>query len=904
MSIETVDTGELAQARWIGLPVPESTYTVAQTGHDREDLIPEGGSLGQWVTLDAPASSLSVDLSATPGRARQQCELVVAQAPGGDPVTSKRITGFLFDGFVHWIAFDPPLPTGRYVVEVRAAVGGISWRTSSTPAPDGVDGHFASRFGPALDATGAPVAGTRAVAVERDAAPDPVFRRTFDLPAPIAAATLAAVGLGYGVFRINGREVSDAVLDPPPTDYTKRVLYATADVSALLRPGRNVISAELGRGFWGARGTSVWFWHLAPWHAEPALATVLKVRLADGQELTVASDETWRAAAGPTRRDLLYGGETTDLGVLPLGWREPDFDDGAWETAEVVPGPTGRLEPSPIPPIRRHASLPVLDRWTRPDGATVHDFGQATAGWVRLHIDGQPGDRVEVSYGELLDADRDVHCDHFLYAGRPQTDEVVLGASGPTVWEPSFTYKGFQYVRTTTTGAAQVTGIEAVPVHTDVAAAGTFSTSDPTLQWIDDATARTVLNNLHGVPTDTPLYEKNGWTADAHLIAETAIHHFDLHAFWRKWLRDHHDSQAEDGTIPFIVPSPGWGYIFDPAWNSSYPLIVRNLLESYGDEDTVAEHIEGLLRWASCLHDQMAESGWLWAGYSWGDWLAPGYHLAPEGPTPGATAAAVLGTRAVGELCARLGRHGDAERLDQIGSQISAAYHERFFDPVSGQYLSETAGYRQALNILPLAFGMVPDAHVEPVVAGLVADLEQRTDRHLNCGALSAKYLLPVLSDHGRFDLALDVATQPTLPGWGYWRSRGSATLWESWDENARSHDHYFLGAIGLWLHRWVGGLRPLEPGYRRFEVVLPDTARLERAAVTEVTPAGTIAVSWARDGRRRRVDLTVPPDTTGSVRTPGPAGSTVSIDGRSSPAGGLTDLGPGRHVVTIEEAG
>jgi alpha-L-rhamnosidase len=151
-----------------------------------------------------------------------------------------------------------------------------------------------------------------------------------------------------------------------------------------------------------------------------------------------------------------------------------------------------------------------------------------------------------------------------------------------------------------------------------------------------------------------------------HLIAETAIHHFDLHSFWRKWLGDHHDAQADDGTIPFIVPSPGWGYIFDPAWNSSYPLLVRNLVESYGDEDVAAEHFDGLLRWAARLHEELAASGWLWTGYSWGDWLAPGYHLAPEGPTPAATAA-VLGTRALVELCTLLGRHADARTTRRSG---------------------------------------------------------------------------------------------------------------------------------------------------------------------------------------------------------------------------------------------
>jgi len=884
MKNSTITIGDLAGAHWIGLAVPESTYTVASVQYDRQDLVPEGGSLGQWVTTVAPVFSVAINLAADLTQPENRCDVVVAHEPGGDPIASKRINDFKWDGFGYWMAFDRPLVSGTYVVEVRDAFGGISWRTRSSAAPPGLDGHFLSNFGAALDPEGRETSGTRAVALEPEAAPDPVFRRSFEVAGPVTKATLSAVGLGYGLFRVNGQVASDAVLDPPPTDYEDRVLFVTTDVTALLQPGINVVTAELGRGFWGARGTSAWFWQLAPWHAEPTLAAVLRVHLADGQELIFASDSSWKATPGPTRRDLLYGGETTDLRALPASWSDAGFDDSRWEAASVTDGPAGVLEPSLIPPVRRQSPIAVAARWEAPGGGTVYDFGQVTAGWVHLGVNGQPGDKVEVAYAELLTDDRDVWCDNSLYSGVPQTDELILGSSGATVWEPSFTYKGFQYVRIRTSGLATVTTIDAVPVHTDVVATGTFTVSEPTLAWIDAATSRTILNNLHGVPTDTPLYEKNGWTGDAHLIAETAIHHFDLHSFWRKWLRDHLDSQAEDGTIPFIVPSPGWGYIFDPAWNSSYPLIACNVLESYGDEEVVAEHIDGLLCWAACMHDRLAANGWLWPGYSWGDWLAPGYHWPPEGPMAGATAAAVLGTRALVKLCTRVGRHEEADSLDRMAGSISAAYHERFFDPASGTYLSEKVGYRQALNILPLAFGMVPDAAINGVVAGLVVDLEEHTGRHLNCGALSAKYLLPVLSDHGHFDLAVDVATQSDPPSWGYWRSQGSVTLWESWDAAPRSHDHYFLGAIGLWLHRWVAGLRPLEPGYRRFAVVVPETAKLGRAGVSEVVRAGTIEVLWSRSGNRYDVEVTVPSGTEGVVTVPGLAGPVW--------------LGPGRHTV------
>jgi hypothetical protein len=217
VSYGTIESGPLSGARWIGLPVPESTQIVASVDRDREDVVPEGGSLGQWVSTTASVSALAIDLAADLTRPANRCDVVVARAPGGDPIVSKPITGFTFTGFVHWIAFDPPLPAGTYLVEVRNAEGGIAWRTRSTPLPPGFDGHFLAAFGAALDGDGREITATRALALEPEAAPDPVFRLNFELPGPVADASLSAVGLGYGLFGINGQPVSDAVLDPPPT---------------------------------------------------------------------------------------------------------------------------------------------------------------------------------------------------------------------------------------------------------------------------------------------------------------------------------------------------------------------------------------------------------------------------------------------------------------------------------------------------------------------------------------------------------------------------------------------------------------------------------------------------------------------------------------------------------------
>ena len=409
----------------------------------------------------------------------------------------------------------------------------------------------------------------------------------------------------------------------------------------------------------------------------------------------------------------------------------------------------------------------------------------------------------------------------------------------------------------------------------------------------------TIQNNLHGIPTDTPVHEKNGWTADAHLVAEAALHHLDLHAFLRKWLRDHADAQAADGSVPQIVPTPGWGCALDPTWSASYPLLTWNTYFEYGDRQVLEEHVEGLLRYVRLLHRRTAETGLIWVGHSWGDWLAPGHHFPPEGPSPTSTLMMLRSTERTADICDVLGRRGEAAELRSKAAQIACAYHAKYFDLPSGTYLSELVGYRQSMNVLPLAFGVVPPDHVAGVVAGLVRDLTERTNEHLDVGSIATKHLLPVLTRYGHHDLAMRVATQPTRPGWGLWKAAGSQTLWESWDANVRSHNHFFLGSIDQWIHEDVAGLRPTEAGWRRFDIAPRFSTNVGWVKMSHETVRGNIGLAWSGQAKDFELSATVPPNSVATLILPPTVGAVVLVNGKTTDGGRAVELPPGHHLVT-----
>jgi alpha-L-rhamnosidase len=865
---------ETWSARWIGRRVAAGHRVMRCAAEDHVAWASAGGSLGQRFTTEGRLTSVSVNLTHDPGAIpAARVELVDAD---GKVLAEKDLSAE--DDWWAWnpslvLAPDAPLPPGDYVVRLDVDGGRVGWPTTVLAPANGDDGLCTVPVRGTALRDGADVAGTRRIVADMVPAPNPVFRKTFRLTSEPRTAVLHAVGLGYGNFFVNGRPVTRGVLDPAPTMFDRTVLYRSYDVRSLLVEGVNEIRAELGRGFFAARGGNVWGWNDAPWQHEPVLIAQLEIEDDDGLRTAVASDESWQAAPGRWTSDLLYTGVTYDAGV---------GED--WGGVVVAEPPVGQLRPAALPEIVRRAPVPPIHAGSGPDGSTVYDFGVVLAGRIALTVQGERGTEVEVRYGELLSDDGSVLCDNDLAAGESQVDRYRAAGLGRERWEPEFSYKGFRYVSVAARGRAVVEDVVAVPLGTDVEQVGSFECSEETLAWIDGATARTFRNNLHGIPTDTPVYEKNGWTADAHLATEAVLHHFDLRTTFGKWLDDHADAQAGDGTVPVIVPTPGWGRLLDPAWSSSTVLIPWALYEEYGEADVLRRHFSMMTRYTDRVLAVMDDGRRGWPGFSFGDWLAPGAAtLAPEGSAPTATMMVKHLLDRMARTCRVLGHEEPAARYDEAARRVAESYRRDYWSAAGGCFVSPGVGFRQTMNILPLAFGAVPDGDVASVVRALVRDVEDRAGGHLDCGAVGVKWLLPVLSSHGRDDLAVTVATQQTRPGWGVWRSSGG-TLWESWDRTARSRNHYFLGSVSAWIQRRVGGLVSTAPGWSSFDVRPIVDDRITWAAIHHRTPAGEIAVRW-----RRRAD-----DWSVRVKVPPGAAATVHLPGRAP-----VELTGGEHHVT-----
>ena len=537
-------------------------------------------------------------------------------------------------------------------------------------------------------------------------------------------------------------------------------------------------------------------------------------------------------------------------------------------------------------------------------GVSVYAFSPMSAGWARIEVRGAAGTTVTLSYGESLNSDGTV----YLQSPQSHVDTYTLSGNGLETWQPSFTRHPTRYIQVSfSPSPPRSFSIQAQVVHNAVASTGHFACSNALLNAIEDNQRRTVLNNLWGIPTDTPWRDRQGWTADNHLFMDTAVNNFDMESFYLQWIQTYRDTQGADGSLPVIAPVATGGAVGgfalpvnDPSWSGTFIFDIWDLYQHYGNLGFLADNYLVAKQWMDLMASTIAGTGYLYNGFSFGDWASPGSEAngstllaAPEGSgitAPGVPLVTANGdlyqeARTLAQIARTLGNSADAAGYDALADKIGQAFNATFFNPATSTYqTSVPAGYRQTSNLVPLSYGLVPADHEAAVYGNLVADIRARGN-HLNTGAIGTAMLLRVLTAHGDTDLAYAIATQTTYPSWGYWVSQGATTSWETWSHTGpqQSLDHAFLGTVNDWLYHDVAGISLAAPGFAQVLIRPAPPTGLNQAEASISTVRGLVTSSWQRAGNALELTVQIPGGATAEIDVPVGDGGSVHV---SDPAG------------------
>ncbi len=718
------------------------------------------------------------------------------------------------------------------------------------------------------------------------------LRKEFALKNDIKEARLYISGMGVYSAYLNGSEVApDELLKPTLSWYSKRVYFNTYDVTEVLNSGDNAVGIILE----GGRYTSIRYNEANPnWDGTdhvfgfgtPRLFLQLEVTYKDGQKETIVSDETWKITnRGPIRTANEWDGETYDENFDLGDWNTAGYDDNEWLQAELVEAPEGQLTAQPNPNIKVMEKLKPVSLFQKGDKWYL-DMGQNIVGFINMNVRGQqPGDIITLRFAELLTPDSLLYTANLRSS--ENTDHYICGVqtlratSLPIFWHPMFVYHGFRYV--------EISGLRETPnlddfegwvIYDEMPVTGSFETSNEIINAVYHNAYWGIRGNYRSMPTDCPQRdERMGWTGDRTTGNYGESYIFNNHQLYAKWLTDGDDSQWDNGSLANVIP-PYWrGYTDNMTWPGAMVTVTDMLYTRFGDVEPIRQHYAAWKKWILHMKNDYMRAG-LMPRDTYGDWCMPpeSLELIHSNDATRITDATVISTPFYCYLCGKmtkfaeiLGFDEDVTFFQQEITTSTIAFNDKYFNRVTGVYANNTV----TANILPLWFGMVPKSLEDKVMNSIVDKTENECGGHVSTGVIGIQQLMRCLTEYGRGDLALKIASNDTYPSWGYMYRNGATTIWELWNGNTadpamNSGNHVMLlGDLILWEYEYLGGIRALEPGYRKIQLKPYPIEGLDFVNCTYNSVSGRIESHWKRDGNRFEWDIVIPANTMAEVCLP-----------------------------------
>lgn len=707
--------------------------------------------------------------------------------------------------------------------------------------------------------------------------PAPYFRRRFEVRQELRSAKVQICGLGFYELHINGDNITKGYLAPYRGNPEHYLYYDEYDIGDIVRQGNNVIAILLGNGMQNPAGAFVWQFDKASWRGAPQVSFEIRLTYMDGHEEVITSDESTKTAPSPILFDDLHYGEYYDARLEIEGWDRIEYDDSQWACAKLVEAPCGELRIPEAEPLRLRSEIKPVAVWEC-DGGYIYDFGVNTSGLCRLQVkSAEAGQRILLQHFETL-VDGKPFFDGIRYPYMKldalfQEDVYYCSGRETEEYVPHFTYHGFRYVYVTgiTEQQADASLLTLLEICTELETRGTFNCSDMIANKIQEATVRSDYSNFHYFPTDCPHREKNGWTADASLSAEQMLLNLSVEKSFREWMRNIYKAIDDDGKIPGVIPTAGYGYEWGngPAWDNVIVHLPYYTYKYRGDLTILEECAEPLMRYLTYLHTRLDENNLI--EYGLGDWCQAG-RVGADFDTPLIVTDSILTvdiTRKAEFIYEVLGMDEQKAYAKSFGDLVTESIRKHLIDKETLVVRGDT----QSGQAMALYYGMFTEAEKEKAFAHLLKQIE-REDGHIATGVLGGRVIFRLLAENGQADLAWHMITRPDYPSYGNWMARGATTLWETFfPEGGRilSMNHHFWGDVSAWFYYYPGGIRfnPTGKNIHHVDIVPSFIKKLDFATASHQTMEGKITVHWERKKKNILLEITVPEVIFGTIQLP-----------------------------------
>lgn len=718
----------------------------------------------------------------------------------------------------------------------------------------------------------------------------PRLKRNFPVDRISGRYFIHVNSLGYHEVWINGTKAGECVLSPAVSQFNKRSLALTYDITPLIRKGSNELIIWTGQG-WYSKGLPGVQW------TGPLVRAQVERIVGREREVLLFTDSDWLARASGystigTWRPHQFGGELVEGVLLPENLQEGNI---RWIPVSTVPLTEVKVSPQMTEPNRIMDTVRAVSVTRINDSTWLADMGTTLTGWFSINFRSlRPGQKIDIHYSDHIDRDGKT-------VNQGQMDRYVAAGIEKEHFINKFNYHGFRYAMITNlTEEPSVKDISAYLIHTGYTNASSFECSDQDLNSIYNMVSYTLrCLSLGGYLVDCPQIERLGYGGDGNASTMTAQTLFNLAPLYSNWLQAWEDCIRDDGGMPHTAPNPYsagggpyWcGFIITASWNSYL---------NYGDEDFLRKYYPVMKSWLGYAEKYSPDGlleGWPETDYrSWylGDWAVPeGINQTdPESIGLVNNCFMTVCYEKMNKIAALLGQTTDARKYAEKEKELKALINQKFYNKTAGSYGSGS----QIDLTYPLLAGIVPDSLAPIVRQNLIDFTLKEHGGHFACGLVG----IPVFTEWATLNhetgLMYSMLKKRDYPGYLYMIDNNATTTWEHWN-GARSRIHNCYNGIGSWFIQAVGGIRPdpSHPGYRQFIIDPQVPEGVTWANTSKETHYGTVVSNWKIENGSMHLDLGIPAGSKAVLRIPEGTGS-WSVNGEDRTG---SDPGPELHNGT-----
>ena len=548
----------------------------------------------------------------------------------------------------------------------------------------------------------------------------------------------------------------------------------------------------------------------------------------------------------------------------PVQWAHTAAANVFAETVFAVPMAAPLQVEHPYSLVSANPDDTVIYPPANGDVELLIDFGRELVGFFEMELCAPEGTVLDLNAFEYMENGR-IQWTYGLH-----NTFRYIAREGWQSWR-SVVRRGFRYATLTirfpqgATEAVRLRGLRCYLNTYPYAYQAQFQCSDALLNDIWEISRHTVRLCSEDTFVDCPSYEQTFWVGDARNESLFSYTAFGDTRLARRCLLLAGESLWRSPLVESQVPS-GWEDILT-AWSLLWTIACEEYYRYTGDRAFLEEVYPAVRQQNQNIHERFINGQGLLEIEAWNmlDW-AP-MDTPRTGVVTHQNMWLVEAWRRSAKMARILGNDAEADLYLRWAEELKAAINAHLWDAEKQAYIDcihadgrRSATISQQTQTVAYLCDIVP----EDKRALFEKYLTDVPEGWVRVGSpFMMAFTIEALQKAGDIGRILQLIRR----WWGMMVHAGATSCWETFpgflgqEWPTRSHCHAWSAAPAFALPSYVLGVRPLEPGFARFEV-RPYLGDLEWAKGVVPTPHGEVKIALFREGEQIRVQVNVPRGT------------------------------------------